>query len=175
MTVNEKIEPVTPVTPIVKPKRKKNYINNADLLIELRTSNLNGQMTPKLAHMLQMLTARYGTKGNFAGYSYIDDMKAYAMYSICKTWDRFDEAKSNNPFAFFTQCIKHSFYQYLNKEKKQRTGRDTLLVLAGLNPSHTYLADYEDANHSHSNSDEIAPVTIYEGEDSSDSDTFTQT
>lgn len=129
---------------MAKTKRKKKYINNADLLIQLELSHEQGEMTEKLAHMLQLLTARYGSQGNFAGYSYIDDMKAYAMYMICRTWKRFDKKKSNNPFAFFTQCIKHSFYQYLNKEKKQRTIRDELLINSGLNPSNTYITEYEE-------------------------------
>lgn len=129
---------------MAKTKRKKKYINNADLLLQLETSHEEGQMTEKLAHMLQLLTARYASQGNFAGYSYIDDMKAYAMYMICRTWKRFDKKKSNNPFAFFTQCIKHSFYQYLNKEKKQRTIRDELLINSGLNPSNTYITEYEE-------------------------------
>lgn len=125
-------------------KRKKNYLNNADLLIELEKSRERGRMTEKLAHMLQTLATRYASQGNFAGYSYVEDMKAYAMYMICRTWHRFDPSKSNNPFAFFTQCIKHSYFQFLNKEKRQRLIRDELLVYSGLNPSNTYLNDYED-------------------------------
>lgn len=134
--------------PIEKPKKKKNYLNNADLLVELQKSNDQGHMTNKLAHMLQTLADRYASQGNFAGYSYVEDMKAYAMYMICRTWHRFDSKKSNNPFAFFTQCIKHSYYQFLNKEKRQRVIRDELLVFSGLNPSHTYLNDYEEENRS---------------------------
>ena len=45
----------------------------------------------------------------------------------------------NNPFAFFTQCIKHSFIQYLNQEKRQRNIRDLILVDQGLNPSFSFL------------------------------------
>jgi len=133
---------VKTVTP--RKKRKKKYLNNADLLIQLELSNEKGRMTELLAHMLLTLTTRYASQGNFAGYSYVDDMKAYAMYMICRTWHRFDKNKSNNPFAFFTQCIKHSFYQFLNKEKRQRVIRDELLVYSGMNPSNTYISDYED-------------------------------
>ena len=71
-------------------------------------------------------------------------MEAYALYMVCRTWKSFNPEKSNNPFAFFTQCIKHSFYQFLNKEKRQRDIRDELLVYSGMNPSNTYLADYEE-------------------------------
>lgn len=122
----------------VRARKPKNYINNADLLIQLALSKEQDQMTDHLVHMLQTLCDRYGAKSNFAGYSYIDDMKAYAMYMLVRTWRAFKPEKSSNPFAFFTQCTKHSFIQYLNKERNQRDIRDQLLVENGLNPSYAY-------------------------------------
>lgn len=123
--------------PAKKP-RKKNYINNKDLLAETIKSLEQGRMTDTLAKMLTMLCARLGTKGNFVNYTYNDDMQGYAMLMLVRTWKSFKPEKSNNPFAFYTQCIKNSFIQYLNQEKRQRNLRDALLVDNGLNPSHTY-------------------------------------
>lgn len=128
------------------PKRKVNYLNNKDLLAEVITSKKQKKMTNKLAHMLQTLAAKYAKKGNFANYTYNDDMQAYAMLMLVKTWDSFDPKKSSNPFAFFTQCIKNSFIQYLNQERRQRDIRDVMLVDNGLSPSYTYQADYESKN-----------------------------
>lgn len=124
-------------------KRKTNYLNNKDLLAQVVLSKEQGRMTDRLAHMLQTLAARYGKKGNFANYTYNEDMQAYAMLMLVKTWNSFDPDKSSNPFAFFTQCIKNSFIQYLNQERRQRDVRDELLVESGLSPSHTYLSDHE--------------------------------
>lgn len=121
-----------------KKPRKKNYLNNKDLLAETVKSLEQGRMTDTLARMLQTLCARLGTKGNFVNYSYNEDMQGYAMLMLAKTWKSFKPEKSNNPFAFYTQCIKHSFIQYLNQEKRQRNIRDALLVDQGLNPSLTY-------------------------------------
>jgi DNA-directed RNA polymerase specialized sigma24 family protein len=123
-----------------KPKkpRKVNYLNNKDLMLQVALSKEQGQMTDRLAHMLQTLAARYGRKGNFANYTYNDDMQAYAMMMLVRTWNRFDPAKSNNPFAFFTQCIKNSFIQFLNQERRQRDIRDVMLVDNGLDPSYTF-------------------------------------
>ena len=126
-----------------KTKRKVNYLNNKDLLKEVIKSKEQNKMSDKLAHMLQTLTARYGKKGNFSGYTYNEDMQAYAMLMLVKTWNSFNPEKSNNPFAFFTQCIKNSFIQYLNQERRQRDVRDELLVDNGLTPSHTYMSDHE--------------------------------
>lgn len=118
--------------------QKTMYLNNKELLIAVRESKEKGKMTPKLATMLQLLCSKYATKGSFVNYSYNEDMQSYAMLMLVRTWNAFDLNKSNNPFAFFTQCIKNSFIQYLNQEKRQRNIRDSLLVNQGLNPSFGY-------------------------------------
>jgi hypothetical protein len=123
-------------------KRPVKYLNNKDLLAQVILSKKNGKMTNELAKMLQLLTMRYGKKGNFANYTYNDDMQSYAMLMIVKTWNGFDPAKSSNPFAWFTQCIKNSFIQYLNYEKRQRDIRDEVLVDSGMLPSYNYQQEY---------------------------------
>jgi hypothetical protein len=133
--------PVAPVAP------KKNYINNKDLLIHVSLSKSKGRMSDTLALMLQTLTKRYAKKGNFANYSYNEDMQAYAMLMLCKTWASFDENKSNNPFAFFTQCIKNSFIQYLNQERRVRDIKNMSLIDNGFNPSYSYILEHESEYH----------------------------
>lgn len=117
------------------------YLSNKELLAEVKRAKTKREMTNKLAQMLQLLCAKYAKKGNFINYSYNDDMQAYAMMMLVRTWDSFDPEKSDNPFAFFTQCIKNSFIQYLNQEKRQRNVRDLLLVNQGLTPSFTFSED----------------------------------
>ncbi len=145
-------EAVAEVAPVAAPKttkaaskptkRKKNYLNNKDMLVELAISNERGEMTDTLAKMLMMLTERYATKVNFSGYPYIDDMKSHALTSLARTWKAFDSTKGSNPFAFFSQCINNSFLQILKIEKHQRNVRDSLLVENGLDPSFTYVEEY---------------------------------
>jgi DNA-directed RNA polymerase specialized sigma subunit len=118
--------------------KKSMYLTNKSLLPAVVEAKEKGVMTNKLATMLQLLCSKYASKGNFVNYTYNDDMQAYAMMMLVRTWKSFDLNKSNNPFAFFTQCIKNSFKQYLNLEKKQRTIRDLLLVDQGLNPSYGF-------------------------------------
>lgn len=136
--VTKKKATVKSAPPAPKKKKKVNYLNNKDMLAQVIMSKEQGKMTDRLAHMLQTLAARYGRKGNFANYTYNEDMQAYAMLMLVKTWNSFDPAKSSNPFAFFTQCIKNSFIQFLNQEKRQRDIRDAQLVDKGLSPSYTY-------------------------------------
>jgi len=127
----------------VKKKRKTNYLNNADLLAETIKSKEQDKMTEHLAKMLVTLVARYGKKGNFANYTYNDDMQGYASMMLVKTFRSFNPEKSTNAFAFFTQCVKNSFIQFLNQERRQRDIRDEVLVSKGLNPSFTFTAAYE--------------------------------
>jgi DNA-directed RNA polymerase specialized sigma subunit len=127
----------------VKAKRKKNYLNNADLLIEIDKSHEQDKMTDKLAKMIQLLTHRFTSRGSYSSYSYLDDMRSYAVFRLVQTWSKFDKTKSSNAFSYFTQCISNSVWQYLNKEKRERVIRDHLLIKQGLSPSNTFLAEYE--------------------------------
>lgn len=141
---------------IKKTKKNKNdYLKNKDLLAEVISCKEQGKMSNRLAEMLTLLCDRYAMRGNFAGYTYNDDMRGFAMLMLVRTWDAFDPSKSPNAFAFYTQCIKHSFMQFLNNEKKQRDLRDELLVDSGLMPSHTYMTEYENDNR-HLDSDNIS-------------------
>jgi hypothetical protein len=142
--VEAKAKKVAKPKPPRKP-RKVNYLNNKDLMAEVLKSKAQDppQMTDKLAHMLQTLAARYGKKGNFAGYSYNEDMQAFAMMMLVRTWKAFKPELSQNPFAFFTQCIKNSFIQFLNQESKHRLIRDELMVNQGLDASYAFQEKYQ--------------------------------
>lgn len=160
--------------PVTTSKRPVKYLNNKDLLAQVIASKKQAKMTNELAKMLQLLTLRYGKKGNFANYTYNDDMQSYAMLMICKTWQGFDPAKSSNPFAWFTQCIKNSFIQYLNYEKRQRDIRDEVLVDSGLSPSYNYQAEYASEYHSQGGGGEPNENVTVESSDkpSHNADTF---
>lgn len=144
----EVVEVVEEVVAPIKKKRAKNYVNNADLLIQYKLSREQDRMTEELAKMLQTIAQRYALKPSFRDYSYVDDMKAYSMMMVVRTWRSFKPEKSSNAFAFYTQCIKNSFKQYLKVERRARDVRDELLLAAGLNPSHTYADDYNDSDNS---------------------------
>lgn len=124
--------------PSVTAAGKTIYLSNKELLNEVKRAKRKGEMSNELARMLQMLCAKYARKGSFVNYTYNEDMQAYAMMMLVRTWNSFDPEKSNNPFAFFTQCIKNSFIQYLNQEKRQRNIRDLILVGQGMNPSYNF-------------------------------------
>jgi hypothetical protein len=97
----------------------------------------HGNITNKLAKMYIMLAEKYASKWNWRGYTYNDEMKASAILQLTYVGLRFNEAKSENPFAYYTQAITNSFCRVLNTEKRSRDIRDDLLELNNLNPSYT--------------------------------------
>ena len=108
-----------------------------------RFSTDHGKMTNKLAKMFLLLTQRYGTGGNWRGYTYNDEMQGQALMQLSQIGLQFDESKSDNPFAYYTAAITNSFTRILNVEKKNQALRDDILQENGMMPSHTRQMEWE--------------------------------
>jgi ABC-type dipeptide/oligopeptide/nickel transport system ATPase subunit len=94
-------------------------------------------MTEQLGRMFLKLADRYGTRSNWRGYTYNDEMRAQAVLQLSQIGLQFDESKSLNPFAYYTAAVTNSFTRVLNIEKKNQNIRDDILQENGLNPSFT--------------------------------------
>ncbi len=103
-----------------------------------------GQITNDLAIMFMLLVERYAQKGRWRGYSYNDEMQCHALLQLSEIALKFNESKSNNPFAYFTQSIKNAFFQYLNTERKHQAIKDDLLMMNGIPPSYSKQLEYEE-------------------------------
>jgi hypothetical protein len=97
----------------------------------------HGQMTNKLALMYMKLCERYGTRSNWRGYTYNDEMQSQALMQLSQIGLQFDESKSDNPFAYYTAAITNSFTRILNIEKKNQNIRDDIMEMNGMMPSYT--------------------------------------
>jgi hypothetical protein len=95
----------------------------------------HGNMTHILATMFIKLCDRYATRSNWRGYTYNEEMRGAALVQLTQVGLRFDEFKSQNPFAYYTATITNSFTHILNSEKKNQNIRDDLLEQHGLTPS----------------------------------------
>ncbi len=95
----------------------------------------HGQVTNKLARMYIMMCEKYAMKYNWRGYTYNDEMRNSAILQLTYVGLRFNEAKSANPFAYYTAAITNSFCRVLNTEKRNQNIRDDILEMNGLNPS----------------------------------------
>jgi hypothetical protein len=127
----------------IKPKKKKNYLNNKDMLKALRRCHEEDRITDEFAGMIMLLAERYGGRYEYAEYKgHIEDMKSAAVANVVRAWRGFNLEVFNNPFAYFTQAIKHTYWQYVWQEKKHRLNRDHILIALGELPSDTFMEDY---------------------------------
>jgi len=94
-----------------------------------------GSITNKLAKMFILMVNKYGQRGNWRGYTYLDEMKGQALLQLAQMGLQFDEYKSDNPFSYYTASVSNSFTRVFNLEKKSQDLRDDLLIDSGASPS----------------------------------------
>lgn len=107
---------------------------------DLQTGNFcksHGKTTPNLAMMYIKLCERYATRSNWRGYTYNDEMQGQALLQLSQIGLQFNEAKSQNPFAYYTAVVTNSFTRVLIVEKRMQCIRDDILEANGLTPSWT--------------------------------------
>lgn len=104
-----------------------------------------GNLTPTLARMMIKLVERYAMRGNWRGYTYNDEMQSAALLQLSEVGLKFNEARSQNPFAYYTATITNSFTRVLNLEKRNQHIRDDMLQDGGYMPSYNRQLDDEAA------------------------------
>jgi len=105
----------------------------------------HGKTTNELAKMYIKLCERYSMRSNWRGYTYVDEMRSHALLQLSQIGLKFNEAKSQNPFAYYTAVVTNSFTRILNLEKRNQNIRDDLLQENGFNPSFSRQLDHEAA------------------------------
>lgn len=104
----------------------------------------HGRITNKLGTMFLKLVERYSHRANWRGYTYVDEMRGQALLQLSYIGLKFNEAKSDNPFAYYTAAVNNSFTRVLNVEKKNQTIRDDILIDQGHLPSYTRQLEHEE-------------------------------
>lgn len=133
-------EPTTAI-PAVAPK--KHYVRNKDLLPEIIDCRERGVVSDKLGRMLLLIVENYARKYNWVNYTFRDDMKGHAMVHLSNAALKFDPARSNNPFAYYTQVAKNAFIQIIKQERKQRDIKDLHITEDGGMASWTFQDAYK--------------------------------
>jgi len=103
----------------------------------------HGNITDRLAQMYMKLVDRYSQKPNWRGYSYLDEMKNQSLLQLIQVGLKFDERRSQNPFAYYTTTMTNSFTGVFHKEKRNQNIRDDILIMQGQTPSHTRMVEHE--------------------------------
>ena len=99
----------------------------------------HGKITNRLAMMFMKLCERYSQRGNWRGYTYVDEMRSQALLQLSLVGLQFDESRSEipNPFAYYTVTVSNAFTRVLNLEKRNQNIRDDILIMNGVSPSMT--------------------------------------
>ena len=69
---------------------------------------------------------------NFINYTFRDDMISDGIENCLQYLKNFNPAKSNNPFAYFTQIIYYAFIRRIQKEKKQQDVKAKVIANSGV-------------------------------------------
>ena len=104
----------------------------------------HGKITNTLGTMFLKLVERYSHRANWRGYTYVDEMRGQALVQLSQVGLQFNEAKSDNPFAYYTAAVNNSFTRVLNLEKRNQTIRDDILIEQGHLPSFSRQIQHED-------------------------------
>ena len=145
--------------PMAKRKRSEHYVNNKELLEALinyrsrversyletfgkdltqqpkeeRAKRWEGkpQITNYLGECFLKIATHLSFKPNFVNYMFKDDMICDGIENCVQYIHNFDPAKSQNPFAYFTQIIHYAFLHRIQKEKKQLEIKNKILEKTG--------------------------------------------
>ena len=104
----------------------------------------HGKITNKLGTMFLKLVERYSHRSNWRGYTYVDEMRGQALVQLSQIGLQFNEAKSDNPFAYYTAAVNNSFTRILNLEKRNQMIRDDILIDSGHLPSYGRQIQHEE-------------------------------
>lgn len=102
----------------------KNYVSNAELLLEIVDFKSTGIASEELGQMLLAIANNYSSKGNFVGYTWRNDMVAEAVLTCIKYLKNFNPEKSTNAFSYVTQICKNSFKLYIKDQNKHSKIKD---------------------------------------------------
>lgn len=111
-------------------KKSKNYIDNQKLYDAFVTwyaarekAEAEGKPEPEppryISEAILLIPKHLATKGNFAGYSFREEMVGDAVENLIQYYRNFDPVKYKSPFAYFTQISFYAFIRRILRERKQ--------------------------------------------------------
>ena len=127
---------------VAKRKRSEHYVNNKEFLAALIKYREDKEIAlakglPKppipryIGECFLKIANHLSFKPNFVNYMFKDDMICDGIENCVQYIHNFDPAKSQNPFAYFTQIIHYAFLRRIQKEKKQLEIKNKILEKTG--------------------------------------------
>ena len=123
--------------------KKSHYIDNKEFykaIVEhkkkVREAEASGESKPPVTEYIGKCLLDIATglsfRPNFINYTYKDDMISDGIENCLQYCHNFNEEKSKNPFAYFTQIIYYAFIRRIEKEKKQSYIKQKMTEKAGI-------------------------------------------
>ena len=122
---------MTPDTVFVKPKKKRNYVNNPDFhaclklyIKAVRKAKREKTEAPRIPEYvgacINQICNRLSLRPNFFSYTWRDEMVHDAIENCIMAVDNYKIDKEiPNPFAYFTMIAWNAMIRRIQKEKKQ--------------------------------------------------------
>ncbi len=121
--------------------QKEHYVNNKEFLaamVEYKKAIKEAEkkkkerppVTDYIGSCFLKIANHLSYRPNFINYTFRDDMISDGIENCLQYLDNFNPEKSNNPFAYFTQIIYYAFVRRIQKEKKQTTIKQKLIMEA---------------------------------------------
>jgi len=119
--------------------KKEHYVNNKDFLEAMtaykkevdkakRQKKDKPLVSDYIGSCFLKIANHLSYRPNFINYTFRDDMISDGIENCLQYLDNFNPEKSNNPFAYFTQIIYYAFIRRIQKEKKQVTIKQKLIM-----------------------------------------------
>jgi DNA-directed RNA polymerase specialized sigma subunit len=120
-------------------KEKEHYVNNKQFLEAMigykkavekaaKAKQEKPPVTDYIGSCFLKIANHLSYRPNFINYTFKDDMISDGIENCLQYLDNFNPEKSNNPFAYFTQIIYYAFIRRIQKEKKQTTIKNKLII-----------------------------------------------
>ena len=123
-----------------------------------RITNYLGECILKIANHLSY-------RPNFINYTYREEMISDGIENCLQYIDRFDPAKSSNPFAYFTQIIYYAFVRRITKEKKQQMIKEKLLKQSNIEERIALQAHDDERDYQQQFTDMLDKYTFHHDDD----------
>ena len=109
------------------------YLNNKDLYIEIIVSKAQGRLTRNAEKMLELLAKKTIKKMRY--WSNDDKLDCYqsGLLDMFQNWFNFNEDKSINAFAYFTEIFKRGLAKGWNDLYKKKGDNEHLIKLISIN------------------------------------------
>lgn len=109
------------------------YLNNKELYIEIIVSKAQGKLTRNSEKMLELLAIKTIKKMRY--WSNDDKLDCYqsGLLDMFQNWYNFNENKSTNAFAYFTEIFKRGLAKGWNDLYKKKGDNEHQIKLISIN------------------------------------------